>query len=393
MAETPVPGPFDPAQGGQQDIPFNRFTPGDLERKYLLEALESGQVAGGGRFSRRCEALLAELVGARAAMLTTSGTAALEMIAMLLDVGPGDEVILPTFTFPSTANAFVLRGARPVFIDCRRDTLNLDESLLSGLISRRTKAVVAMHYGGVGCEMDTILAAAKNHGIAVVEDNATGLFGTYRGRALGSFGVMAALSHHETKNLVAGEGGTLLINDSRFIPRAEILAEKGTDRTSFQRGDVDRYSWRDIGSSYLLSDLLAGLLLAQLENREAIQSRRQQIWSHYADCLRDWALENGVGLPLIPSDCEQPFHLFYLILPSEAHRDALMGHMRARRIGTASHYQPLHASAMGQRFGASREDCPVADDLSRRLLRLPLFPSLTDDEQERVIEAVQAYRF
>jgi dTDP-4-amino-4,6-dideoxygalactose transaminase len=314
------------------------------------------------------------------------------MIALLLEIGPGDEVILPSFTFPSTANAFVMRGARPVFIDIRRDTLNLDETLLNDLISPRTRAIVAMHYGGVACEMDTITEVADRSGITVAEDNATGLFGSYRGRMLGSIGKLAALSHHETKNLSSGEGGTLLINKASFVRRAEVLREKGTDRASFVRGELEQYTWVDLGSSFLMSDILAALLLAQLEDRDVIQARRGQIWLNYSAGLQDWARQQDVGLPFVPAHCEHPSHLFYLILPSEAHRNAFVAQLSARGVGTASHYQPLHASLMGQRFGAATDDCPVAQDISRRLVRLPLYPSLSPEEQDRVIEAVQAFR-
>jgi dTDP-4-amino-4,6-dideoxygalactose transaminase len=391
LKELPTSVPETSEAGALRDIPFNRFVPDELDKKYVLEALESGRIAGAGGFSQRCEELLAGITGAAAAVLTTSGTAALEMIALLLDVRPGDEVILPSFTFPSTANAFILRGARPVFIDIRPDTLNLDETLIRGLISSRTRVIMAMHYGGVACEMGAIKEVADRSGIIVVEDNATGLFGTYRGQMLGSIGELAALSHHETKNLSAGEGGTLLINDASFIRRAEVLREKGTDRASFVRGELERYTWVDLGSSYLMSEVLAGLLLAQIEKREAIQSRRQQVWLSYSRQLQDWARKNDVGLPVVPAHCEQPAHLFYLILPAETHRDAFVSHMKARGIGTASHYQPLHESLMGQRFGAAAGDCPVAADRSRRLVRLPVYPSLTGDEQERVIAAAQAF--
>jgi dTDP-4-amino-4,6-dideoxygalactose transaminase len=335
--------------------------------------------------------MLERLLGVPRVLLTPSGTHALELIALLLDIRPGDEVIIPSFTFVSTANAFVLRGARPVFADIRPDTLNLDEAQLERLITPRTRAIVAVHYAGVGCEMDAILEIAARHGIAVVEDNAHGLFGTYKGRYLGTFGSLAALSFHETKNITCGEGGALIINDPRYIERAEIIREKGTDRTRFFRGEVDKYTWVDVGSSYVLSDLLAAFLYAQLEARERIHAKRRRIWQYYAEHLKDWADAHGVRLPYVPPHCQQSYHMFYLLMPSLAERQALMAHLRARGILSVFHYHPLHLSAMGRRFGGRPGQCPVTEAVSDRLLRLPFYNALTEDDQASVVAALKAF--
>ena len=297
-------------------IPFNRPTHTRLVDSYVAQALQSGHLSGDGEFTRRCHDLLGELLGGSSVLLTTSGTHALELIALLLDIGPGDEVIVPSFTFPSTANAFVLRGAIPVFIDIRRDTLNLDESLLESLITSRTRAIIPVHYAGVACEMDEVLAVAGRHGIPVVEDNAHGLFGKYRGELLGTLGVMAAQSFHETKNFSAGEGGAIVINDPKYIERAEIIREKGTNRRNFFRGLVDKYTWVDVGSSFLPSDLLAALLLAQLEDRDWVWECRSTLWHRYANGLAAWATSNDVVLPSVPEHCETPYHLFHMVMPS-----------------------------------------------------------------------------
>ena len=373
------------------EIPFNRPSLAGNEMAYLAEAIANGHLSGDGPFTRRCHALLESSLGVGKALLTTSCTHALEMAAMLLDIRPGDEVIVPSFTFVSTINAFVLRGARPVFCDIRPDTLNLDESKLEGLITSRTKAVVVVHYAGVGCEMDVIEEIARRQGLRVIEDNAHGLYGKYRGRYLGTFGLMASLSFHETKNFSCGEGGALLLNDPALIERAEIIREKGTVRSRFFRGQVDKYTWVDIGSSYLPSDGLAAFLLAQLEAREKIQSRRREIWRQYDESLRPWANDHGVGLPVVPEPCEQPFHMFYLVMPSLNLRQALIRHLRARGILSVFHYQPLHRSPMGRRTAGREADCPVTDATCDRLLRLPFFNSLSPVEQQRVIETVTGF--
>jgi dTDP-4-amino-4,6-dideoxygalactose transaminase len=336
--------------------------------------------------------MLKDIVGVESALLTTSCTDALEMSAVLLDLQPGDEVIIPSFTFVSTVNAYVLRGAQPVFIDVRRDTLNLDERLLPDLITSHTRAVVPVHYAGVGCEMDVICEVAEAHGVTVIEDNAHGLFGSYRGRQLGSLGAMATQSFHETKNLTSGEGGALLISDRSYVERAEIIREKGTDRSRFLRGQVDKYTWVDIGSSHLPSDILAALLQAQLEDYKTIQVRREAVWQTYNAELESWAGENGIGLPFVPDHCEQPYHMFYMLLPTEQLRDCFIEHLRDRQVQAVFHYLPLHVSPMGQHFGGKPGDCPVTEDVSARLVRLPFYTDLTREDQERVIEAVTQFR-
>ncbi|HEX8491247.1 MAG TPA: dTDP-4-amino-4,6-dideoxygalactose transaminase [Pyrinomonadaceae bacterium] len=373
------------------NIPFNRPGVEGNEHAYMAEALASGHISGDGAFTRRCHQLLEESLGVNKALLTTSCTHALEMTALLLDIQPGDEVIIPSFTFVSTVNAFVLRGARPVFVDVRPDTLNLDEMQLERAITPRTRAVVVVHYAGVGCEMDSILEIANRHNVVVIEDNAHGLFGKYRGRFLGTFGVMATQSFHETKNFSCGEGGALLINDARLTERAEIIREKGTDRSRFFRGQVDKYTWVDVGSSYLPSELLSAFLLAQLERRERIQNKRQQIWELYDQALRFWAEENHVALPFVPEHCEQAYHMYYMLLPSLKARQAFIAHLKEQGIMSVFHYLPLHISAMGERFGGRAGDCPVTEDISDRLVRLPFFNSLTPDDQQRVIEATLSF--
>lgn len=372
-------------------IPFNRPTIVGKELYYISEAIHRGYSAGDGGFTQKCHALLQEALGVPKALLTTSCTDALEMTALLLDIQPGDEVIVPSFTFVSTANAFVLRGARPVFVDIRSDTLNLDETQLERLITPRTRVIIPVHYAGVGCEMEMICQIAAKYNIAVIEDNAHGLFGKYQGQYLGTFGAFATQSFHETKNFSCGEGGALLINDPQYIERAEIVREKGTNRSRFFRGQVDKYTWVDIGSSFLPSDLLAAFLYAQLEARDQIQARRQQIWNYYHTHLQDWASAYGVGLPVVPDHCEQSYHMFYLLLPSLADRQALIDHLKARGILSVFHYLPLHLSDMGRQFGGQEGDCPVTEDLSDRLLRLPFYNDLTEEDQAKVVAAIKEF--
>jgi dTDP-4-amino-4,6-dideoxygalactose transaminase len=374
-------------------IPFNQPFFSGKEFDFIQEAVANWQFSGDGAFTKKCHALLEKQLGIPKALLTTSCTHALEMAALLLDIKPGDEVIVPSFTFPSTVNAFVLRGARPVFIDIRPDTLNLDETKLESLITSCTKGIVVLHYAGVGCEMDAILQVAGRHGIPVVEDNAHGLFGRYKGNYLGTLGCLATQSFHETKNFTCGEGGALLINDSRYIERAEILREKGTNRSRFFRGEVDKYTWVDIGSSYLPSDILAAFLYAQLEAREIIQSKRERIWNYYEEHLRDWAVDCGVQLPSVPSHCEQPFHMFYLLLPCLETRQALITYLNTLEINSLFHYLPLHLSSMGRRFGGKSGDCPVTEQVSDRLVRLPFYNDLTEADQVRVVAALKDFRW
>jgi dTDP-4-amino-4,6-dideoxygalactose transaminase len=372
-------------------IPFNRPSLTGNEHRYIDEAIAAGQISGDGPFTKRCNRLLQSEIGAAKVLLTTSCTHALEMAALLLNTEPGDEIIVPSFTFVSTINAFILRGARPVFIDIRPDTLNLDERELERLITPRTRAVVLVHYAGVGCEMDAIMDVAARRNLVVVEDNAHGLFGKYKGRPLGSFGALATLSFHETKNFICGEGGALVINDPHYIERAEIIREKGTDRSRFFRGQVDKYTWVDVGSSYLPSDLLAAFLLAQLEAREQIQARRRQIWEQYNEHLVGWARNHGIQTPIVPEDCEQAYHMFYMLLPSLGLRRTFIAHLKDHGILSVFHYLPLHISKMGRQFGGKPGDCPVTEDVSGRLVRLPFYNSLSPSDQQRVIEAVTGF--
>lgn len=372
----------------EYEIPFNRFCFTGNEQRYVRQAVEYGHISGDGHFTQACHHLLEEHLGVKKALLTTSCTHALEMCGLLLDLSPGDEIIVPSFTFVSTVNAFVLRGARPRFADIRPDTLNIDETRIEALITTKTKAIVVMHYAGVACEMDTILEIATRHGIPVIEDNAHGLFGKYRGRYLGTFGCLATQSFHETKNFTCGEGGALLINDRPLVERAEIIREKGTDRSRFFRGQIDKYTWVDVGSSYLPSDILAAFLYAQLEAREQVQSKRARIWEFYHRNLQTWALEFAVGLPFIPEYCEQPFHMFYLLMPNLAVRQALIQHLKARGILSVFHYLPLHLSGMGRRIGGAPGSCPVTEEVSDRLVRLPFYNELTEVQQARIVDAV-----
>jgi len=374
-------------------VDFNRAVIVGREMEYIAEAIANAHISGDGPFTKKCHALLQEALGVPKALLTTSCTHALEMAAILLDIQEGDEVILPDFTFVSTVNAFVLRGAHPVFLDIRPDTLNLDESKLEAAITSRTKAILPVHYAGVGCEMDTIMEVARQHHVAVVEDNAHGLYGKYKGQFLGTFGVMATQSFHETKNFTSGEGGALLINDPKYVERAEIIREKGTNRSRFFRGQVDKYTWVDIGSSYLPSDLLAAFLYGQLEQRERIQNHRKGLWETYDLALKDWAEKNGVGLPTVPAHTEQSYHMYYILLPNLDLRQNFIQYLRNLGIYSVFHYLPLHLSDMGQHFGGKIGDCPVTEDISDRLVRLPFHNGLTNSEQEIAIEAILDFGF
>ena len=369
-------------------IPFNRPYATGKEFEYIQDSIDMMHLSGGGPYTKKCQELFQRVLGVDSVLLTTSCTHALEMAAILLNIQPGDEVILPSFAFVSTVNAFVLRGAKPVFIDIRPDTLNMDESLLEALITPRTKAIVLVHYAGVGCEMDAIMDIAGQHGIPVVEDNAHGLFGSYREQFLGTFGCLAALSFHETKNLTCGEGGALIVNDTQFAERADIIREKGTNRTRFFRGEVDKYTWVDVGSSYLPSEVLAAYLYAQIEARDDIQRRRGRIWNNYKQNLQGWAELNGVTLPSVPDHCQQAYHMFYMLLPNTEKRQALIAHLRARDIISVFHFVPLHLSTMGRRFDGKEGDCPRTEHVSSRLLRLPFFNDLTEEDQDRVVQAI-----
>ncbi|MDH2424129.1 dTDP-4-amino-4,6-dideoxygalactose transaminase [Sphaerisporangium sp. TRM90804] len=373
-------------------VPFNRPYVTHNQLDYVTEAVRDGFTCGDGPFTRRAARLLGELTGAGHVLLTTSCTHALEMSAMLLDLAPGDEVITPSFAFVSSASAYATRGAVPVFADSRPDTLNIDERLVEAAVTERTRAVVVVHYAGVACAMDEIGRIAERYGLAVVEDNAHGLGGFYRGGPLGSFGAMATLSFHSTKNVQCGEGGALLVGDPALAERAEIIREKGTDRSRFFRGQVDKYRWVDIGSSYLPSDILAAQLTAQLESFGEIQARRHAAWRVYHEGLAGWAAAQGVARPAVPDGCAHPAHLYYLLLPDLANRQALIGHLAARGVQAAFHYQPLHAAPAGLRYGrVAPGGCPVAEDVADRLVRLPLFADLGEAGAARVAEAVTSY--
>ena len=372
-------------------IPFNKPYLTASQMDYIRQAIESNHLSGDGLFTKKCNQFLEESLGAKRALLTTNCTHALEMAALLLDLKPGDEVITPSFTFVSTVNAFVLRGAIPRFVDVRMDTLNLDENLIESAITERTRAIFVMHYAGIACEMDTILEVAKRYNLKVVEDNAHGIFGRYKGQYLGTFGSLATQSFHETKNFSCGEGGALLINDDAYVDRAEVIREKGTNRSRFFRGQIDKYTWVDVGSSYLPSEILAAVLWSHFEDAQSIQSKRQQIWDKYASALQSWAAANNVGLPQIPSDCEQSYHLFYLLMPDLNTRQEFIQFLKEQGIMAVFHYVPLHTSDMGQHFGYHLGDLPVTEDISDRLVRLPFFNSLTNDEQEQVIQSVCAF--
>lgn len=372
-------------------VPFNRVLPAGNELRYVYEAVAGGHIGGAGPFAERCERALCDETGSARALLTTSCTHALEMACHLLDLGPDDEVILPSFTFVSTAASVALRGAIPVFADIRPDTLCLDESLLDDLLTERTKAILLVHYSGVSCELDEICAWASTNGVAIVEDNAHGLFGSYRGRPLGSFGDLGTLSFHETKNLSCGEGGALLINRPELVSRAEILREKGTNRSSFMRGEVDKYTWVDLGSSWIPSDLLASFLWGQYERRHEIQRQRHAVWDAYAERLEAWATARGFRLPEIPPDREHPAHLFWVLAPTPEDRDRLLAHLASRGVHAVFHYVPLHSSAAGRRLGRAPLPLAVTDSISSRLVRLPLWAGMSDEMVDRVVEGVTSF--
>ena len=369
-------------------IPLNKPCFEGKELVYIAEAINNGLISGDGQFTKLCHAFFEEQLGVNKALLTTSCTHALEMAAILLDIKTGDEVIVPSFTFVSTANAFTLHKAKPVFIDIRNDTLNMNENQLEKLITPRTKAILPVHYAGVGCEMDAIMDIASRHNVSVVEDNAHGLFGKYKGKSLGTFGCMSTLSFHETKNVTCGEGGALLINDPKYIDRAEIIREKGTNRSRLFRGEIDKYTWVDTGSSYLPSDMLAAFLYAQLEAKDHIQEHRRRIWEYYYTNLQEWAQKHNVRLPFIPEYCEQPYHMFYMIMPSFEDRQALIAHLKKCNIRAVFHYLPLHLSDMGIRLAGKKYDCPVTEDISDRLVRLPFYNELTETEQKTIVETI-----
>ncbi|MFC1498675.1 dTDP-4-amino-4,6-dideoxygalactose transaminase [Verrucomicrobiota bacterium] len=372
-------------------IPFNKPYLTGTELRYMEEAVRRSHISGDGHFTKKCSSLLTQILNVPHCLLTTSCTHALEMAGLLLNLGPDDEFIVPAFTFVSTVNAFVLRGAKPVFADIRSDTFNIDETKLEQLITPATKAIVPVHYAGAGCEMDAIIKIANQYKIAVIEDNAHGLFGKYKEKPLGSFGDMATQSFHETKNVSCGEGGALVINNNEYFCRAEIIREKGTDRSRFFRGETDKYTWVDIGSSYLPSDILAAFLLAQLENSEKIQNHRKHIWERYFNELKEWASSHNIRLPFIPDHCEQAYHMFYMFLPTGEHTKKLISHLKENEISAVFHYQPLHLSEMGRKFGGKEGLCPVTENTYSRIIRLPFYNGMSDSEQTSVIKTVKEF--
>lgn len=374
------------------DVRFSRPFRAGLEQEYLLDVLASDVWHGDGSYTRRASEWLVERTGAGSALLTTSCTHALELAAILLDLGPGDEVICPSFTFSSTATAIAIRGATPVFVDVRPDTLNLDVDAAAAAITERTKAIFVVHYGGIAADVDRLVALASDHGLALVEDNAHALGASWRGQHLGTFGVFGTQSFHDTKNVTCGEGGALLINDDRFVERAEIVREKGTNRSRFLRGQVDKYTWVDHGSSYLPAELLAGLLLAQFERFDEIQAARQRVWAAYDTSLGDWAKANSVDRMVVPDGCEQPAHLYFVVMPTPADQAGLIAHLAERGVAAVFHYQPLDASPAGQTLGRTPAPCTVTADRAARLVRLPLHAGLTSNDVDRVLAGVMSYR-
>lgn len=371
-------------------IPFNKPYMTGKELYYIAEAKFGNMLAGDGPFTKRCHHWIEQKTGCSKALLTHSCTAALEMSALLLDIQPGDEVIMPSYTFVSTANAFVLRGGVPVFVDIREDTLNLDERLIEAAITPRTKAIVPVHYAGVACEMDTILDIAQRHGLCVVEDAAQGVMATYKGKALGSLGDLGAYSFHETKNVISGEGGSLLVNDPMLAVRAEIIREKGTDRSRFFRGEIDKYTWQEMGSSFLPGELIAAFLWAQLEEAESITHKRLEHWQQYHDALAGLEADCRLRRPIIPSECTHNAHMYYVLLPEIIDRQRVIDILKAANIWPVFHYVPLHGSPAGRRYGRITGAMTHTDDLSARLLRLPLWVEMQSQDIGRVVDVLES---
>lgn len=373
-------------------VPFNLASISDIEQGHVLQALRGGHLAGDGPFTKKVQSFLELKLNVRRALLTSSCTDALEACGLLLDLQEDDEVLMPSYTFVSTANAFVLRGAKPRFVDIRPDTKNIDESLIEARITAKTKAIVVVHYAGVACAMDPILGMARKHGLKLIEDNAHGIFGSYKGRPLGSLGDLATLSFHETKNFTSGEGGALLVNDPQYVERAEIIREKGTNRSLFFKGQVDKYTWVDVGSSYLPSDLNAALLWAQFERFAEIQNRRRKIWNLYFELFSQIQERSGFALPIVPDEAEQAYHNFYLVLSTASMRTAFIEHMRKNEVSTAFHYVPLNTSKMGRRLDPDAF-CPVSESMGDCLVRLPFYSDLQSAQIEKVFEAAQSFSF
>lgn len=372
------------------NIPFNKPYMTGKELWYISQAHTSGHLAGDGQFTKKCNAWLEQCLGCQKALLTHSCTAALEMAALLADIQPGDEVIMPSYTFVSTANAFVLRGGVPVFVDIRPDTLNIDEAKIEAAITPRTKVIVPVHYAGVGCEMDSIMDIARRHSLLVIEDAAQGIMSTYKGRPLGSIGHMAALSFHETKNIISGEGGALLINDPRFVDRAEVIREKGTNRSQFFRGQVDKYTWVDVGSSYLPGEVIAAFLWAQMEEADAINKRRLDIWANYHQRFADLERAGKVRRPTVPPECLHNAHMYYLLLPSLEQRSNLISHLHSKGINTVFHYIPLHSSPRGKTVGRTVGEMTNTDNTGDCLVRLPMWLGLENQLTNLISEVVSA---
>ena len=377
------------AEVSNEKIPFNQPYMTGKELYYIAEAKFANMLAGDGPFTKRCHVWLENKTGCAKALLTHSCTAALELSALLLDIQPGDEVIMPSYTFVSTANAFVLRGGVPVFVDIREDTLNLDERLIESAITRRTRAIVPVHYAGVACEMDTIMDIARRHGLAVVEDAAQGVMASYKGRALGAIGDLGAYSFHETKNVISGEGGALLVNDPELVLRAEIIREKGTDRSRFFRGEVDKYTWQEVGSSFLPGELIAAFLWAQFEEANSITQRRLALWQHYHDAFAELEAAGLLRRPIVPAECEHNAHMYYVLLADGYDRQFVLNELRKSGIFSVFHYVPLHSSPAGRRYGRVHGELEVTDRQSERLIRLPIWIGLTEAQQNRIVEAMR----
>lgn len=372
-------------------IPFNQFALTGNELKYIEQAIHSDQIAADGIFSKRCQRLLESELSANKILLTSSGTAALEMAAILANIQPGDEVIMPSYTFVSTANAFVSRGGRCVFVDIRPDTQNINEQLIEQAISDKTVAIVPVHYAGVSCDMNTIMGLAEKYNLLVIEDAAHGLFSDYQGQALGTIGDIGCFSFHETKNYSCGEGGAIVLNNKSFVERAEIIREKGTDRSKFFRGEVDKYSWQDIGSSFLMSELQAAFLYANLEQAQTIKAKRCSIWSTYYQALKPLEDKGLLSLPVTPESCEQNGHIFYLKTQSAKERDQLLSYLKQNKVHAVFHYLPLHSTAMGKRHGSFIGDDLHTLETSQLIVRLPLFFDLQNDEVKHITQTIESF--
>ena len=372
----------------QKKIPFNWPHMTGKELSYIAEAHSNGSLAGDGPFTKRCQSWLEELTGCNKALLTHSCTAALEMAALLIDIQPGDEIIMPSYTFVSTANAFVLRGGIPVFVDIREDTLNLDECLIEDAITPRTRAIAPVHYAGVSCEMDTISLIAKRHNLKVIEDAAQGVMASYKGRPLGGIGDLGAYSFHETKNVISGEGGALIVNDPELSVKAEIIREKGTDRSRFFRGEVDKYTWQETGSSFLPGELIAAFLWAQLQEARNITNKRLDAWNYYDYLLKGRDIDHKIRRPFIPQDCQHNAHMYYILLSPGIDRTAVLGKLRDSGINAVFHYVPLHSAPGGLRYGRVHGNMTNTDNQSSQLIRLPIWCGITEDQQERVVEVL-----